>query len=73
VGIDGLLLGWVVDKLLKLKDKAKQLGVTPADLMRVSIEEQLARPDDAFEDVVAHVPKKHASLCGLLARCAVCP
>lgn len=50
------------DRLLKLQEIAARLGVTPEDLVRVSIEELLARPDDAFQQAVDYVLNKNAEL-----------
>ena len=51
------------DRLLKLKEKAVQLGISPEELVRYSIEELLARPtDEAFKQAVAYVLKKNAEL-----------
>ena len=50
------------DRLLKLQEIATRLGVTPEDLVRISIEELLARPDDAFQQAVDYVLNKNAEL-----------
>jgi hypothetical protein len=50
------------DRLLKLQEIAARLGVTPEDLVRISIEELLARPDDAFQQAVDYVLNKNAEL-----------
>jgi len=50
------------DRLLKLQEIASRLGVTPEDLVRISIEELLARPDDAFQQAVDYVLNKNAEL-----------
>ena len=44
------------DRLTQLKE------VSPEELVRVSIEELLARPDDAFQDTVNYVLKKNSEL-----------
>ena len=43
------------------------LGVSPEDLVRVSVEELLAQPDDKFEQAVNYVLEKNAELYGRLA------
>ncbi len=43
------------DRLLKLKEKAVHFGVTPEELLRVSVEELLARPEQAFQQAVDYV------------------
>jgi len=50
------------DRLLKLKERATRLSVSPEELVRVSIEELLSRPDEAFQRAVDHVLKKNAEL-----------
>ena len=50
------------DRLLKLQEIASRLGVTPEDLVRISIEELLARPDGAFQQAVDYVLNKNAEL-----------
>ena len=50
------------DRLLQLQEIASRLGVTPEDLVRISIEELLARPDDAFQQAVDYVLNKNAEL-----------
>jgi len=50
------------DRALKLTEKAIRLGVSPEDLVRVSIEELLARPDEAFEHATDYVLQKNTEL-----------
>lgn len=50
------------DRLAKLREIAARLNVTPEDLARVSIEELLTRPDDAFNQAAEYVLKKNADL-----------
>jgi hypothetical protein len=50
------------ERLAKLNELARQLGIVPEDLVRVSIEELLARPEADFEQAVDHVLKKNAEL-----------
>lgn len=50
------------DCLSKLKEKARHLGLSPEDLVRASIEELLARPDEAFQKVVGDVLTKNVEL-----------
>ena len=49
-------------RLVKLNELAEQLGVAPEDLVRVSIEELLARPEPAFEQAMEYVLNKNAEL-----------
>ncbi len=39
------------DRLQQLKETATQLKVSPEELVRISIEELLTRPEDAFQRV----------------------
>jgi len=50
------------DRLLKLKEIAARLQVTPEELVRVSIEEILTRPEEAFQRAVDYVLQKNAEL-----------
>jgi len=45
-----------------LKQMATRFGVMPEELVRVSIEELLTRPEEAFERAVDYVLKKNAEL-----------
>ena len=46
----------------RLEDAAQRLGVSPEDLLRISLEEKLSRLDDSFRDAVEHVVSKNAEL-----------
>jgi predicted transcriptional regulator len=50
------------DRLLKLQEVAARLNVTPEELVRVSVDELLDRPDDAFERALDHVLRKNQEL-----------
>jgi hypothetical protein len=50
------------ERMVKLNELAERLGVAPEDLVRVSVEELLARPEPGFEQAVQHVLKKNAEL-----------
>jgi len=50
------------DRLLKLREMAERLGVPPEDLVRISVEELLKRPDEAFGSAADYVLKKNADL-----------
>ena len=50
------------ERLAKLNELAEQLGVVPEDLVRVSIEELLARPEPEFEHAVRTILTKNAEL-----------
>jgi hypothetical protein len=50
------------ERLLKVKEMAARLGVTPEELARVSLEELLSRPDEAFQRAVDYVLKKNTEL-----------
>ncbi|MEW6355969.1 MAG: DNA-binding protein [Planctomycetota bacterium] len=50
------------DRLPKLKEIAARFQVTPEDLLSVSLEDLLARPDDAFRRAVDYVLKKNQDL-----------
>ncbi|HEX8847811.1 MAG TPA: hypothetical protein VF791_24435 [Pyrinomonadaceae bacterium] len=50
------------EHLLKLKEVAERLRLSPEDLARISIEELLARPEENFERAADYVLKKNAEL-----------
>ena len=50
------------EHLEELWQRAAELKVSPEELVRASVEELLARPDDAFERVAAYVLKKNQEL-----------
>jgi hypothetical protein len=46
------------ERLAKLNEMARQLGIEPEELVRVSIEELLTRPEADFEQAVDYVLEK---------------
>ena len=50
------------DRLLKLKELAARLHVTPEELVRVSVEEILTRSEEDFQRAASYVLKKNAEL-----------
>jgi hypothetical protein len=50
------------DRLLKLRETATHLNVSPEELVQVSIEELLTRPEEAFQRAVDYVLKKNTEL-----------
>jgi len=50
------------DRLAKLREIAKRYNVAPEDLARVSIEELLTRPEEAFQRAADHILDKNAEL-----------
>jgi predicted transcriptional regulator len=50
------------DRVLKLKEVASRLSVSPEELVRASVEELLSQPDEAFQNVMDYVLKKNAEL-----------
>ncbi len=50
------------DRLRKLQETAVRFQVSPEDLARLSIEELLSRPDEAFQHAAEYVLKKNADL-----------
>ena len=57
-----LVISLPEDRLQKLEDVARRLGVAPEELVRASIEELLAQPEDAFRQALDFVLKKNAEL-----------
>jgi predicted transcriptional regulator len=50
------------DRLQKLKEIAAQFSVAPEELVRVSIEELLTRPEEDFRRALEYVLNKNAEL-----------
>ena len=50
------------DRLKKLEEIARRFRVAPEELVRVSLEELLARPPDDFQQVLERVLTKNADL-----------
>lgn len=50
------------DRVLKLKELSAEFGVTPEDLIRISIEELLVQPEQKFQQAVDYVLEKNATL-----------
>lgn len=45
-----------------MREKAERFRVAPEDLIRVSLEELLTRPDEAFQSAAEYVLTKNAEL-----------
>jgi antitoxin FitA len=50
------------EQLQKLQQLARDCQVSPEDLLRVNIEDWLARPQDEFTQAAAYVLNKNAEL-----------
>jgi hypothetical protein len=50
------------DHLQKLEEIAARFNVSPETLVRVSVEELLAKPDESFQNAIDYVLKKNAEL-----------
>jgi len=50
------------DRLQKLHEIATRFSVAPEELVRVSIEELLARPEEEFRQALEYVLNKNAEL-----------
>jgi antitoxin FitA len=48
--------------LRKLKERAREVNVTPEELVRASVEEWLQRPNDDFMRAASYVLQKNAEL-----------
>lgn len=49
-------------QLTQLKEKAARLGITLADLVLLSIEDTLSRPDEDFRQTADYVLRKNSDL-----------
>ncbi len=50
------------ERLARLRELASRLGVSPEDLVRLSIDELVGRPPEAFERAAEYVLKKNEEL-----------
>ncbi len=50
------------DVASRLQETAQKLGVSPEDLVRISLEEKLARLDEGFLEAARYVLEKNAEL-----------
>ena len=50
------------ERLSKLEDRAADLGISIEELVRLSVDELLAKPDDAFEQAISQVLEKNRDL-----------
>jgi antitoxin FitA len=50
------------EQLEGLRERARQAGVAPEDLVRASLEEWLSAPDKDFAEAARHVLQKNAEL-----------
>jgi len=50
------------ERMTRLKEVAARFGLTPEELVRVSLDELLSRPTEAFQHAVDHVLDKNAEL-----------
>ncbi len=50
------------DRIKELKEKSSRLGLTLEDLVLLSIEEILSRPDQEFRQVMEYVLQKNTGL-----------
>ena len=50
------------EHLSKLQEAAAQLGITPEELVRASIEDLLNQPEESFKQALDYVMKKNAEL-----------
>jgi len=50
------------DRLAKLKEVAGRFNITAEDLVRVSIDELLSRPEEGFEKAANYVLNKNSEL-----------
>lgn len=57
-----ITIGLPDDRLIKLKEMADRLGMSPEELVVVSVEELLNRPDEEFVRAVDYVLKKNSEL-----------
>jgi antitoxin FitA len=59
------------ERMRELRAVAQRLGVAPEDLVRVSIDDLLSRPDEEFMSAAAHLLQKNTQLYRRLAWCGM--
>ena len=50
------------DLMVKLKNLAKQHNVAPEDLVRASVEELVASPEESFQEALDYILQKNETL-----------
>ena len=60
--MDAITISLSNDGLAKLREMADRHGITPEELVRVSIEELLTRPEEEFQRAVDLVLEKNEDL-----------
>ena len=50
------------DRLRQLEDLSRQYGIAPEELVRASVEELIARPEEDFRRALEYVLAKNADL-----------
>ena len=60
--MDTITIALPDDRWLELKERAARYRVSPEELVRVSVEELISRPDEAMQDAVEYVLRKNAEL-----------
>jgi len=55
------------ERARQLREIGERFGVRPEDLVRISVEELLAKPDEAFQKATDYVLKKNKDLYDRLA------
>lgn len=50
------------EHMLKLREIASRFSLTPEELVRITLEELLARPEDALQRALDYVIEKNAEL-----------
>jgi hypothetical protein len=50
------------ERLSRLEGRAAELGITVEELVRLSVDELLAKPDDTFEQALSRALDKHKDL-----------
>jgi len=56
------------EQFSKLKEKAKALGITPEDLVKIEIEDFISTPNEEFKNTMNYVLKKNHELYKRLAK-----
>lgn len=60
--MENITISLADDRFMRLKEIADQLKISPEELVRLSIEELLAQPEQAFQRAADYVLEKNAEL-----------
>ena len=60
--VSSITINLAEERLAKLREIAARLGISPEELVRMSVEELIARPEEDFQRAGDYVLRKNAEL-----------